>query len=158
MLYDDGNHGSRQPYPQQLPYAPQPQPQPMTPYYSQGPMRQGSYADYYNGLTGGRAPRPRQFFGDVQGLPYNMQRAILLRNGQRVRQGNMAYGAPAAPPPTPMPRPRYASATPSMQQGGGYGYLPRQQPGSQFDINGRPRGAWDYQEPQQQAHYPMVTY
>ena len=151
MLYDNGYHGGPRPSPQaQPPYA-MPAQQ-ANQFYQPTGRRQGSYADYYNGLTGGRASQGAR-------MPYYGLDSIWMRHRQRMQRGNAAYGSPPRPPQSFAPRPSYTSGalSQSMQQGGPLGYSQQPYTPYQFDINGRPPGAWDYTAPQQQAYYPMVT-
>lgn len=153
MLYDDGNYSQQRPTSRMyMPYMPQPtMPQPrqqqVSPFFAQS-MGQGSYADYYNGLTGRRSSRRKNPYGDIMRIP----------GAKRYAQPSVpAYGAPMQMPLS-MPRVQYRSGVPAGQRPGmGLSYM-QQQPELQRDYAGRMPGRWDYQQPMQQVQYPMVTY
>lgn len=96
MLYDDGNHGPQRQIRQLLPYAPPPQEQQATPFLAPGPMRQNSYADYYNGRTGGgRSQSPFNAAYWEQRRMRNYGRMPIAFGGQAL--GGQGYGGGQTP-------------------------------------------------------------
>lgn len=163
MYYDEGPLGvpSRPPAYGAVPYQPLPQQPAPPPTFGQAPARkrQGSYADYYNGITGGGGG------GERAKLPWEAE--------QRRRYPRGLIGGRMGGIPTP----RYGQATqPGQLPVIGYGGLQQQQPQKQWlnasgyqhtpgggmnylrDHLGNMPGDWDYQQPQPQQRVPYQLY
>lgn len=135
MLYDNGGMGGPRPMPQLPLPKPRSVQQPLSP------------AGFKEALVA-RANAARKSMGVSQ--PFEFQKF-------RERPMGMAYAGQQQM----VPRPQYQFGLPGMgmpPQGGVMGYRRRSR-GANFGINGKPIGAWDYQQPMpQQQQPPMVGY